>query len=133
VPELERGFPLVAVRLEHEHFDGHVRVDVVVAHEGDHLAVELVLDQADEVVAHHRLIVVAQLEDPRGLSGLDQPALPPREDVGQQDHHRVVVDDGPGLGRPAAGVVVRDHEKGEETMEPRKQLRPRVAAGPVGG
>jgi hypothetical protein len=37
---LDRGVANVAVRLEHEHLDGHVRIDVVVAHEGDHLAIQ---------------------------------------------------------------------------------------------
>ena len=37
---------------------------MVLAHEGDHRAIELAFDQCDEVVAHRELVVVAQLEDP---------------------------------------------------------------------
>ena len=51
-------------RLEHEHLDREVRVDVVLAHEGDHLAIELPFDDCDQIVTHRELVVVAELEDP---------------------------------------------------------------------
>jgi hypothetical protein len=40
---------------------------------------KLALDQADEIVAHYGLIVVAQREDPFRPPGLDKSALSPRE------------------------------------------------------
>ena len=46
-------------RFEHEDLDGEVGVDVVLAHEGQHLAVELAFHDRDEVVAHRELEVVA--------------------------------------------------------------------------
>ncbi len=46
-------------RFEHEDLDGEVGVDVVLAHEGHHLAFELAFHDRDEVVAHRHLEVVA--------------------------------------------------------------------------
>ena len=47
--------------LEHEDLDCEVGVDVVLAHEGDHLAIELPFHDSYEVVAHDKLEVVAHL------------------------------------------------------------------------
>ena len=44
---------------EHEHLDGEVGVDVVLAHERDYLALELAFDDRDEFGTHDALVVVA--------------------------------------------------------------------------
>jgi hypothetical protein len=47
------------VGLQDEDLDRQVRIDVVLAHEGDHLAPGGVLDGSDQFVAHHHLKIVA--------------------------------------------------------------------------
>ena len=60
--------------MEHEDLDGEVRINVVLAHEGDHLAIEVALHQRDEVGPHHGLVVVAQGEN---AFGAVRPVVPP--------------------------------------------------------
>ena len=50
---------LAGSRLQDEHLDRKVWIEVVVAHEGDYLAVEYSLDHRDQLFAHHHLKVVA--------------------------------------------------------------------------
>src|SRR5947209_2385428 len=61
--------------LEHEDLDCEVGIDVVLAHERDHLAFQLSLDDFYKVVAHGGLVVVADLQDAIGVAVRDERAL----------------------------------------------------------
>ena len=67
--------------LEHEHLDCEVGVDVVLAHEREHVAIELSFDDFYEAVTHRDLVVVAELYDAIGVAVLDKCALAGRERV----------------------------------------------------
>jgi hypothetical protein len=50
---------LLAGGVEHEHLDREVGIDVVLAHEGDHLPLELSLHDLHELVAHQLLLATS--------------------------------------------------------------------------
>src|SRR5215210_2564742 len=58
-----RRHPLLADRLEHKRLERQVRVHVVVAHEGDHLASRQLLDRRREVIFHGALELAPDVED----------------------------------------------------------------------
>src|SRR5829696_5610672 len=97
---------------EHEYLDGEVGVDVVLAHEGGDLALELAFDDCDQVVAHRELIVVAKLQNPIGATVVDERALAFGKRVRKHDGYDVVVDQGLCLRWSSAGVLVQQPYRG---------------------
>ena len=88
-------------RLEDEHLDGDVGVDVVIAHEADDLAAGELLDLLAAAFAHHALPAPAQVEHGLTLAGCDEVALPTRERVLEHHEHRVIAQGRLRLRRPA--------------------------------
>src|SRR5579864_5576144 len=90
-------------RLEDEHLDGDVRVDVVIAHETDHLASHQPLDLLAAAVAHHPLPAPAEIQHRLALTRPNQGPLPTRERVLQHHEHRVIAQRRPRLRRASTG------------------------------
>src|SRR5437763_15126436 len=93
--------------LEQEYLYCEVGIDVILAHERNHLAIDLPLDDSYEVVTHGGLIVVADLQDAVGVAVVDERALPRGERVGEQDGHHALVDSGLRLRRSSTGVLAK--------------------------
>src|SRR3954451_21520516 len=74
-------------RFEHEHLNREIRVDVVLAHERDHLAPQMTLDNGDQILAHDLLEIVAKRDDAVRVAVLGEPALAFRERIGEQHGH----------------------------------------------
>src|SRR5829696_9652545 len=94
--------------LEHERLEGHVRLDRVVAHEGDHLAPSDLLDCGDDVVAHGLLELAPQLEHELLLGAHGELALGGGHGVLEEHVNGVLVQEGPRLGGSTTGVVGKD-------------------------
>src|SRR3954463_12842622 len=86
------GHSLRGERLEHEHFHGEVGIDVVVAHEADHLASRELFDRAAHVRFHHGLPAAPQVEHRLTVARMVERLLADRKGVLQDDEHAVVTD-----------------------------------------
>lgn len=93
--------------LEYKNLDCEVGVDVVLAHERDHLAIELPLDDSYKLVTHCGLVVVADFQDAIGVAVVDERALACRERIREQDGHHAFGDGGLRLRRSSTGVVMK--------------------------
>src|SRR5829696_414403 len=98
--------------LEHERLEGHVRLDRVVAHEGDHLAPSDLLDCGDDVVAHGLLELAPQLEHELLLAAHGELTLGGGHGVLEEYVHGVLVQEGARLGGSTTGVVAKDADDG---------------------
>src|SRR5215210_2115104 len=110
------GLPLVSgTRLEDEHLRGDVRLDVVLAHEGEHLATAQLLDGPDGVVPDDLLDRTSCLEDLVRTTIGRQRALRFGQAVLHDDGDRVVAHLGARPLRPAPGGPMhqRDHGVGD--------------------
>src|SRR5947199_3754743 len=72
---------LLGERLKHEHLDSQVGIDVVVAHESDHLAAGQLLDLAAHSHLHDSLPAPAQIQHDPFLPGVHESALAASEVV----------------------------------------------------
>jgi enoyl-CoA hydratase len=96
-----RGF-----RFEDERLDCHIRLDVIGAHERNHLALGEHLDRCDQVFAHSRLNLVPEPDHRVGLAVLDQLALGLRKQVRHEHSDEVSRCNRPRLSGPSAGVLM---------------------------
>src|SRR3954467_14586753 len=103
-------------RREHEDLDRQIGVDVVVAHEADHLASGELLDLAADVGFHDALPASAQIEDSQALAGVRQRLLAAREAVLEHDEDTVLAERGSRLRRTAAG---RARERSDDGLRDR--------------
>src|SRR5690348_10673670 len=90
-------------RLQHEHFDREVWVDVVIAHEADHLAASQLLNLAADVVLHDHLPTSAQIEHGLPLAGISERLLAACESVLQNHEHAISPERGLRLRGPTTG------------------------------
>ena len=97
--------PLAGLGREHEGLSGQVRVDVLIAHERDHLAAGRLFDEGDEVLAHYLLKAPAHVYHDIGLALVDEPVLGLGQRVTEDDRDQIARDGGARLGGPAPGVV----------------------------
>src|SRR4051794_11015389 len=96
---------LVALRIEDEHLDRHLGIEVRLAHEGADAPPGGRLDGRDEAVAQHVVEGVARLADLVGAAGGDQRALRGGEHVFEDDEHVVLGHVGAGARRAAPEVL----------------------------
>src|SRR4051794_12274644 len=89
--------------LEYEHLDREVGVDVVVAHEADHLAPRQFLDLEAHALLHNVLPAAAQVEHSSALTGVGKRLLADGEAVLQDDEDAILSERRLCLGRSAAG------------------------------
>src|SRR5947199_1314552 len=80
-PRPPAGGGCIGERLEYEHLDRQVGVDVIVAHETDHFATGQLFDLAADVRLHDALPESAKIEHGCALAGICQRPLPAREAV----------------------------------------------------
>src|SRR3954452_12576747 len=99
-------------RFEHEDLDSEVGVEVVVAHEADHLASGELFDLPAELDAHDALPASAQIEHGLALAGVREALLAAREAVLEHDEDAVVAERGFRPRGPAAGGArKRPHDR----------------------